>query len=456
MFIILIIAIVTRLIFLDLRPMDHDESVHAWISLKNVVESPSYVYDPAFHGPFLYFIISLSFMTLGDSDFAARLPVAIFSILGVYFATRFERWFGKSAYIFSFFTLFSPSMLYYSRYARDDVIVVSSFIAFLYFYSSYREEKKMRYALIASIFLAIIFTSKENWIQYFLVLISAIALEKLLQKKFDFDFNILPCAALFLFFSSFLYSSAFAYAIHAKNWVEVMFNTEWIKRFLEKSLPYWLSQGITSPHEKPIYYFVNILLRYEFLFLALALVSISFRKKFSFFEIFAICWLFVSFIFYHAMVYKTPWLVVHLAAPLAFAAMVFMKEKLEKKEVKIILSIGIVATLLISIQITYFDYNNVEEPLIYVQTQLGAIEMEKRIRELVKNNYSVAVFAEDGHFWPMPWILRREKVLFTTTCPQGYDFVFAVYRDYKCLKGYKIIGSYELRKYWIFYELRKI
>ncbi|MEM1577308.1 MAG: TIGR03663 family protein, partial [Archaeoglobaceae archaeon] len=60
--VLLVLALVTRMSFLDLRPMDHDESVHAWFAYRQVIESPSYKYDPAFHGPFLYFAISLSFL----------------------------------------------------------------------------------------------------------------------------------------------------------------------------------------------------------------------------------------------------------------------------------------------------------------------------------------------------------------------------------------------------------
>lgn len=453
---LIILAIATRFAFLDARPMDHDESVHAWISLKNVVESPTYTYDPAFHGPFLYFVISLSFIAFGDSDFTSRLPVAVFSILGVFFALRFKKWFGKSAYFLALFMLFSPSILYYSRYARDDVIVVSSFIAFLYFYYKYREEKSLTNALIATLFLAIIFTAKENWVQYFAVFFTAILVDRIQRRDFRVDAKILPCVALFLFVSAFLYSSAFAYAIHGEG-IEVMFSREWIDRFVERSLPYWLSQGMSSPHEKPIYYFANILLRYEFLPIAIAIASIPTKRSFEFKEMFAIVWVVIAFVFYHAMVYKTSWLVVHLATPIAFFAMVFMrKDFFEKKETKIAFAIGFIATLLISIHITYFDYNNVSQPLIYVQTQNDAVKMAERIKELVNKNYSVAVFAVDGHYWPLPWMLREEKVVFTTLCPQGYDYVFAVYRDYNCLSGYEIVGKYELRKFWEFYELRKL
>ncbi|MEM3138736.1 MAG: TIGR03663 family protein [Archaeoglobaceae archaeon] len=467
--VLLVLALVTRMSFLDLRPMDHDESVHAWFAYRQVIESPSYKYDPAFHGPFLYFAISLSFLAFGDSDFSARLPVALFSILGVFFALRFERYIGKSAYLFALFLLISPSILYYSRYARDDIIGISSFIAVIYLYLRYRETQKDYYAIATALFLAVIFTAKENWVQYFGVFFLALIIDRIRKKDFKLYLKpLLPSAVVFILFSSFLYSSAFAYAIHGEDWIEVMFSTDWIQRFIDRSLPYWLSQGVSSPHDKPIYYFFNILLRYEFLPLAMALASIPAIgrkiKNLGLMETFVICWVLIAFIFYNAMSYKTSWLVVHLATPLAFLGAIFVgKDVFEKREFRVVYLLGLTATLIISFHVTYVDFNNVvDQPLIYVQTQWGAVEMADRIRGLLQEGNRVAVFAIDGHYWPLPWILRHEvdqyssNLLFTASCPQGYDYVFVVYRDYGCLEGYEIVGKYELRKWWEFYEMRKL
>jgi len=249
-----------------------------------------------------------------------------------------------------------------------------------------------------------------------------------------------------------------------------MFNTEWVQRFFERSLPYWLSQGVSSPHDKPIYYFFNILLRYDFLAFAIALASIPEiarkikERELNFLEFFAICWFLIAFVFYNGMSYKTSWLVVHLATPSAFLGAVFVgKEVFENRNFRLIYTFGLLATATISLHVTYVDYNNVvEQPLIYVQTQWGAVEMAEEIRELLKEGYKVAVFAVDGHYWPLPWMLRHEvdeysgKLLFTNSCPQGYDYVFVVQRDYRCLEGYEIVAKYELRKWWEFYEMKKL
>ncbi|MCS7130977.1 MAG: hypothetical protein NZ872_06115 [Archaeoglobaceae archaeon] len=164
------------------------------------------------------------------------------------------------------------------------------------------------------------------------------------------------------------------------------------------------------------------------------------------------------------MSYKTSWLVVHLATPLAFLSSFFAgKEVFENKNFKLTYLIGLSATIIVSLHVTYFDFNNVvDQPLIYVQTQWGALEMADRIKELLGEGNKVAVFAVDGHYWPLPWMLRHEaekypnSLLFTNSCPQGYDYVFVVYRDHGCLQGYEIVGKYELRKWWEFYEMKKL
>lgn len=158
---ILVLAIATRFIFLDARPMDHDESVHAYLSYR-LLKYNEYSYDPAFHGPFLYFSTAFLFKIFGDTEFVSRLTPAIFSIIGIIAACYFERWFGKGVYVFVFLMMFSPSILYYSRYMRNDLILVGSFTVILYCYFRYLEKRKEILAYLSSLFAAVMITSKEN------------------------------------------------------------------------------------------------------------------------------------------------------------------------------------------------------------------------------------------------------------------------------------------------------
>ncbi len=471
---ILLVAVITRFAWLDARPMDFDESVHAWIALKSVLESQNYVYNPAYHGPFQYFMLATVFKAIGDSDFSARIPVALFSILGILAAFSLRRWIGYAAYIFTFFLLFSPSILYYSRYARNDLIVLSSFLLAFYFYLKYREDGKIVNACLTSTFLAVIFTSKENWIEYipmFVLFIPAYGYYS--QGKSYFKFNkgnlvaFALSATIFAAFSSFMYSSAFVCLFGGeKGILDALLNTEWIKHYFDVSLSYWLSSSLPfggqKPHFHPIWYYSVILLKYEFLAVGMALVSLPyFRKKMkslSFIEAFSIFWLSSAFLFYHAMAYKTPWLVVHMVAPAALFGSVFAGRELfdeEKEAFRLVFVLLSFLTVLLAIHVSFIDFNNAaREDLIYVQTQPAVVEMAGRIADLVHDGKRVLVYVPGNYYWPLPWILRHEDVaFFGDQCLPGFDYVFTNAKE-ECGKlGYSAVRSYEVRVGFYIWEM---
>lgn len=469
--VLLIAAVVTRFVWLDIRPMDHDESVHAWIALKSVLEWHNYIYDPAFHGPFLYFASALTFYLFGDSDFTARLPTALFSLIGVLAAIGFRRWIGDSAYIFAFFFVFSPSVLYYSRYDRNDLIVLSSFLIALYCYLRYKESKKTIFACFSAFFFAVVFTSKENWVEYIPMFIVFILVYGVKEKGLSYLKNLINkvtvfALAIFLLFSSFLYSSAFAHVFNGKNPIEVILDKSWIEHYANVALSYWISHAISfgevKPHFQPIWFYTPMLLKYEFLSLALAISSIPLvlrKRNLSFIELFSIWWCFVALLFYHVMSYKTPWLIVHIATPLAFFGSIFAgKEVFRRNSTKLVFALAALATLVVSFHINYVNYNDAKnEELIYVQTQPQAIELANEIRELVHEGKRVAVYVPQHYYWPLPWILRNEKniVYLGDKCPSGYDYVFTTAKD-ECEKiGYKAIKSYEFRVGFYFWKMVK-
>jgi uncharacterized protein (TIGR03663 family) len=61
------VSLFLRLWSLDLKLYHHDEAVHAWFSYR-LVHERIYVYDPSYHGPFLYYVTAAMFYLFGDSD----------------------------------------------------------------------------------------------------------------------------------------------------------------------------------------------------------------------------------------------------------------------------------------------------------------------------------------------------------------------------------------------------
>jgi len=461
---VLVIAIASRLIFLDARPMDHDESVHAYLSYR-LLKHNEYSYDPAFHGPFLYFSSAFLFKIFGDSEFVARLTPAIFSIIGVIAACYFERWFGRGVFVFVFLMLFSPSILYYSRYMRNDLILTSSFIVLVYCYFRYAEKRKETLAYISALFAAVMVTSKENGYIYLGILISFILLHGIYHERFRYfslitKWNFRKLRMVIL--SALIFSAIFV-SLYSAGFSDY----DGVERATVGAFSHWFEMHEKRDHWKPIYYYTNILLQYEFLPVALSAISavIFYRryknKEATKIEIFAVYWLITTFVFYHILAHKVPWLVVHLVLPLAFFGSMYSGSIFdwERRAHRLAFVILCIATLIVSLNITYVDYNNADEALIYIQVQPTAIELCNIIAEKLDSGEKIAVYEPGNDYWPIPWYLRDYTTLpFHRTWAEGYTYVVTSERERTLVeeKGYRIIGRYEVRpNYYMIIAERK-
>jgi len=131
-----IASIILHLLQLDVKAMHHDESIHAWMSYKFFSglgpfscagggSSATYCYDPVYHGPTLYVLTLLSYFLFGVGDAQARLPMALAGIGLVPMAWTLRPFIGrKGAFIAAVLMTLSPSILYYTRFARHDALVL--------------------------------------------------------------------------------------------------------------------------------------------------------------------------------------------------------------------------------------------------------------------------------------------------------------------------------------------
>ena len=75
------LILISRLVFLDIRPLHSDESVNYFFA-ENILNGMGFFYDPFnYHGPLYFFMIALSFFYLGISEFSLRFPAAVFGIV---------------------------------------------------------------------------------------------------------------------------------------------------------------------------------------------------------------------------------------------------------------------------------------------------------------------------------------------------------------------------------------
>ena len=134
-FVILLAGVVTRLIALGNYPFHHDESLDAWFSLR-FLDGNYAGYNPIYHGPLRFYITAGFFWLFGESDFTARLLAALSGILLLGFPWHWRKHLGPVGTISaSSLLLISPSMLYFSRFGREDMfflLATTVFVAALF------------------------------------------------------------------------------------------------------------------------------------------------------------------------------------------------------------------------------------------------------------------------------------------------------------------------------------
>ncbi len=453
---LLLIAIITRFVFLDARPMDHDESIHAFLSY-DLLKNQRYTYNPAFHGPFLYFSTAGIFWLFGDSDFTSRIVPAVFSLIALFIAFKFERWLNSGAYFFAFFMIFSTSILYYSRYLRNDIIVLASFLVLIYCYFRFGEEiderRKERYAYVGALFLAVMITSKENSYIYVFIIVSFILFYGLYEKRIEYlrelllRWNLKKLKVILI--SSLIFSVIFS-SLYTSGFSDL----EGLRRATIGALEHWFTMHSANDHSKPLPYYMALLLRYEFLPLALAISSIPlfYRKlkegELTKLEVFSVYWLLMSLLAYHVLSHKVPWLLTHLVAPIAFFSSIYSKESFfewSKRGFRVAIVVVGIIYLAASLHITYINYNDASEGLIYIQVQPTAVELSEKIIYRIENGEHGIIVEPNNDYWPLPWYLRKITVPFSRTYYGNFDFVVTSETNLASFKGWQMEGRYEIR-----------
>ena len=164
-------ALIMRLWDLGARAIHHDESLHGFFAWQ-IYNGNGYEHNPLMHGMFLFHSVAASFFLFGDSDFTLRLPMAIFGSGLVLMPLLLRSRLGQvGALAAAVMLTFSPAMLYFSRFARNDIFMAVFVLGLFAMIWRYMDERKNRYLYLAAAFLALGFTSKETMYLSALILV---------------------------------------------------------------------------------------------------------------------------------------------------------------------------------------------------------------------------------------------------------------------------------------------
>ena len=164
-------ALIMRLWDLGARAIHHDESLHGFFAWQ-ISTGSGYEHNPLMHGMFLFHSVAGSFFLFGDNDFTLRLPMALFGSGLVLMPLLLRSRLGQvGALAAAVMLTFSPAMLYFSRFARNDIFMAVFVLGLFAMIWRYMDERKNRYLYLAAAFLALGFTSKETMYLSALILV---------------------------------------------------------------------------------------------------------------------------------------------------------------------------------------------------------------------------------------------------------------------------------------------
>ena len=159
---LILVAAVMRLWDLGSRAMHHDESLHSFYSWQLYV-GDGFTHTPMMHGPLQFEASAGVFFLLGDSDVSARLLYALVGTALVGLPFLFRQRLGRLGALFvSGMLTFSPAMLYFSRFARNDILMAFWALSLVIAMWRFIDSGRHRYLYMSSALLALAFATKET------------------------------------------------------------------------------------------------------------------------------------------------------------------------------------------------------------------------------------------------------------------------------------------------------
>lgn len=157
-----LVALVMRLAGLGDRALSHDESLHALYSWY-ITDAFNYSHDPMMHGPFLFHVNALLYLLFGASDFTARLFPALVGTATVAVLWWFRGILGqRGALLAAVLLTISPSLLFHSRYIRNDIYVALCSLLWALGLIRYVQTGFQRWLYLLASSLLVALVSKEN------------------------------------------------------------------------------------------------------------------------------------------------------------------------------------------------------------------------------------------------------------------------------------------------------
>ena len=172
---IVLVAGVMRFWNLGARAYHHDESLHGFFSYQFTQglrhffsfgaagKDETYRHVPFMHGPFQFIGNGFVMFVFGDGDYQGRILAATMGTGLILLPLLFRKQLGVFGALFaSLFIAFSPTLLYYSRFTREDIYTAFWTFGIVIFMWRYLASKQDRWLFLTAAFTALAFCTKET------------------------------------------------------------------------------------------------------------------------------------------------------------------------------------------------------------------------------------------------------------------------------------------------------
>lgn len=396
------VAIVSRFLFLELKPIHSDESVNGWFVIR-LWETGYFKYDPEnYHGPLYFYLLQWTELILGKGLFTLRAVASFFSVLTVGTLYFFEN---KKYWLAALLLCVSPTMIFYGRSGIHESTFVFfqllAILALIRYFEKYRQSDLM--IAIASV--VIMFTLKETVAIFLIAFVPTgfIFFRKeiiLALRKLEFSVNefFLVLLSLIVF--------VFSFAGFGKNWMGLI-------DFFRAFLP-WLKTGTQTGggHNKPFEYWFQFVFSQE---PVLIVVMISSVFAYFMFKNKILRWLilssFVQFLIYSVIPYKTPWCIISLT-PGFYLISSFIFIELNKYKIPQKFSYVIISGLVLfkTNDVVLLNFKTpflIEHPMVYVNSTSDLKFYTDRIVTYLQvhpESQLETLQLATSESWPFPWI----------------------------------------------------
>jgi len=435
---ILLLAAVFRLAFLDIKPPHFDEGINGWFC-DQMLKNGYYSYDPNnYHGPLHFYVLFVSLASFGRNLWALRLPVVLVSLFSIFWIFLYRPFFGRTiCCLASLAMAVSPGFIFYNRYSIHESWLVLFLLITLWGLLGIWISREPKYFWGSILGLTGMILTKETYIIHLFSLFCAGVGMAILNRFFPSSAelsrgkgtlpmnHIMGAAAVGLILIIFFYSGNF------QHWQGLadLFKTflPWTKTGIDAAghgkadfdfaplVPPFLAHApvlASFANFKLNWYWVRLFLDYEWL--TMLGLAFSFRFLFGgnsglrFLAIYSLVALFV----YSIVPYKTPWCVISIAWPFLFFGAAFLKFIARRTN-------RVIATLVAlplfghaawkSYDLNFVRFDDPKERYVYVQTfrdyhSLVDPILAKLAREPQAKADLKGIVLLSSYF-PIPWVL---------------------------------------------------